>query len=144
MHLGAVVIEAGGRVADHEAEIFQLEGIMAEEVWFQSPERSLGALSASAHFAEADDAHIGFHLDDGTHEPPPMCAVGMTQRRLQRNGDGGRANIGDPGSLHGRLQCRLSGAKAGARAETVPLLLRLPQHAQDFVAGTEWMVVGLA
>src|SRR5581483_8157478 len=45
--------------------------------------------------AESGDALVGVHLDDGAHETPPVAAVGMAQRRLQRHRDRGRPNIGD-------------------------------------------------
>ena len=70
-------------------------GIVADEIRLQRAERGLGRLAAAAHLAQPDQAVVGLDLDDGADEPPPVAAVRVAQRRLERNGDGGRADVGD-------------------------------------------------
>ena len=41
------------------------------------------------------EAVIGLDLDDGADEAAPVAAVGVAQRRLERDRDGGGPNIGD-------------------------------------------------
>ena len=41
------------------------------------------------------DAVIGLDLDDGAHEPAPVAAVRVAQRRFQRNRDGCGADVYD-------------------------------------------------
>jgi hypothetical protein len=42
---------------------------------------------------------VGFHFHDGSHEAAPVAAVGVAQRRLQRDRHRGGSNVAD---LHGR------------------------------------------
>ena len=58
-------------------------------------ERRDGALAAAAHLAEPDEPFVGLDLDDGADEAPPMAAVRVAQRRLERHGDGGGPDVGD-------------------------------------------------
>jgi len=95
VHLDAIVVEAGGRVADLEPQRLQLERVMAEQVATQAAERDLGALAAAAHLAQPGDADIGVDLHDGADETSPMRPGGVPQRRLERHGDRGGAQVGD-------------------------------------------------
>ena len=58
-------------------------------------EDGFGRFPAAAHFAEADEAVIGFDFDDGADEAAPVAAVGVAQRGFERDGDGGGADVGD-------------------------------------------------
>ena len=62
-------------------------------------EDGFGRFAAAAHFAEADEAVVGFDFDDGADEAAPVAAVGVAQRRFQRDGDGGGADVGDAHTL---------------------------------------------
>src|SRR5579871_6501575 len=42
--------------------------IVADEIVLHRPEHSFRGFSASTHFAETDQAVVGFHLDDGSDE----------------------------------------------------------------------------
>ena len=53
---------------------------------------------AIGHFTEPDQPSVTFNLDDRSHEPPPVAAVRMPQRSLERDRDRGRADVSD---LHG-------------------------------------------
>src|SRR2546430_10565531 len=51
-----------------------------------------GALAAAPQLTEADEAAVGFDLDDGAHEAAPMTPVGVTQRRLEGDRKSTRLN----------------------------------------------------
>ena len=83
--LGAVVVKAGGRVSDHEAQRFKTERIMAEKVLLKALERSFCAFAATTHLAQSGDARIGVDFHDSPYEPAPMTSVGVTDRSLEWN-----------------------------------------------------------
>ncbi len=98
-HLGPQVVQRGGRVGDEEAQLFEARGVAPQEIRLQPVHSGAGALAAAPQLTEADEAAVGFDLDDGAHEAAPMTPVGVTQGRLERNGDWCGPNVGD---LHGR------------------------------------------
>ncbi len=100
VQLRAVVVEAGGRVADLEAQRFQRKDVVAAQVGFEAGERAGCVLAAAAHFAEADEAVGRLDLDDGPHEAAPMRAVAVQERRFERHRHGRRANGGDCRGSH--------------------------------------------
>jgi hypothetical protein len=95
VQLRAVVVEARRRIADLEAERLELERIVADEVLLQPDERELRGLAAAAHFPQPDEAVVGLDLDDRAHEPAPVGAVRVPERRLERHRDGGRPDVDD-------------------------------------------------
>ena len=98
--LRAVVVERGRRVGDQEPHLLEPRRVVADEIALQRAEHRLGRFPAAAHLAQADQALVGLDLDDRPHEPPPVAAVGMPQRRLQRHRHARRPDVGD---LHGSL-----------------------------------------
>jgi hypothetical protein len=99
--LGAIVVEAAGRIRDLPAQALQVERVVPYEVGEQCSKRRLGTLAATAHLAQADQPLIGLDLDDGAHEVAPVAAIGVPQRSLQRHGHRGGAQIGDRELAHG-------------------------------------------
>jgi hypothetical protein len=70
-------------------------------------------LAAAAHFAKADEAAVAFDLHDRAHEPSPVTAVGVAQRRLERHGHGRRANVGDFHRIQFRLKAETTESQYG-------------------------------
>ena len=68
---------------------------MADQVGLEAGEGRDGALTPAAHLAEADDAFIGLDLDDGADESAPVTSVRMSERRLERDSHGRRADVYD-------------------------------------------------
>ena len=93
--LRAVVVERGRRVGDEEAHLFEAGRVVADQVSLHRPEHAFGGLAAAAHLAQADEPLVGLDLDDGADEAPPVAAVGVPERRLQRDGDGRGSDVGD-------------------------------------------------
>src|SRR5213082_556179 len=60
----------------------------------------LVALASAPQLTEADEAAVGFDLDDGAHEAAPMTPVGVTQRRLEGDRNRRRPNIADLYGCH--------------------------------------------
>ncbi len=100
MKLGAIVVEAGGRIADLETQLFQAEGIVPFQIRQQPAKGRFRALTSAAHLPQPDQTVIGFDFDDRANEAPPVCAGRMLQRRLQRHRHRGCTNVDD---LHERL-----------------------------------------
>ena len=101
VHLRAIVVQAGGRVADGEAHRLEREHVVAAQVGLEAGERARGILAAAAHLAQPDIAVGGLDLDDRAHEAPPVRAVAVAQRRLQRHRHRRGANGGDGRAGHG-------------------------------------------
>ena len=97
-HLRPQVIERRGRIGDEETQLFDPSRVAPDEVRFQCLDGGAGALASAAHLAQANEAGVGLDLDDGSHEAAPVTAVRVTQRRLERHGDGSRANVANPHS----------------------------------------------
>src|SRR5207248_2189191 len=95
VELRAIVVEARGRIAELEAKRLELKRVVPEEVRLQARERELGRLAAAAHLTEPDEPVLGLELHDRADEAAPVRAVRMPQRRLERDGHGGRADVGD-------------------------------------------------
>ena len=87
VQLGAVVVEARGRVADLEAHRLERERVVAGRYGLERREGARRVLAAAAHLAEPDEAVVGLDLDDGANEAAPVRAVAVAQRRLERDGD---------------------------------------------------------
>jgi hypothetical protein len=79
--------------------LLQARRIVAHQAGFQRAEHGLGGFTPAAHFTQADQPVIGLHFHDGAHEAAPMAAIGMAQRRFQRNRHRGGSNVAD---LHRR------------------------------------------
>ena len=95
VQLDAVVVQRRGRVADLLPQRLELERVVAAQARAERLEGGLGAVAAAAHLAQADQPVGGLDLDQRAHEAAPVRAVGVQQRRLERDGDGGRADVGD-------------------------------------------------
>ncbi len=93
--LRAVVIQGGGRVGDEESHLFQTRGVVAHQIRLHGAEHGFGRFAAAAHLAQADQAVIGFHFDNGADKAAPVAAIGMAQRGFQRNRDRGGADVAD-------------------------------------------------
>jgi hypothetical protein len=70
-----------------------LERVVTYQVDLERANSLLGALSTTAHLTQADEAFIGFHLDDGSNESSPMSTIRVSQRCFERNCNRSRANI---------------------------------------------------
>ena len=79
---------------------------MSYQIRLHGAEDSFGGLASAAHLAQADDAVVGLDFYDGSNEAAPVTSVGMTQWRLKRHCNGGRANVAD---LHLALLVALVG-----------------------------------
>ncbi len=101
-HLRPVVVQRGGGVGDQEPHLFQAHRIAAHQIRFHGAKDRLGRFPAAAHFAQPDDAVIGFHFHNGAHEPAPMAAIGMAQGRFQRYCHRGGPDILNPHILFHR------------------------------------------
>jgi hypothetical protein len=113
--LRAVVVERRGRVRDQEAQLLEAGGIAAPEVRLQPVKGGGGALAPSAHLAEADEAVVRLDLDDRADEASPVAAVRVAKRRLERDGDRRRPDIG---YSHGAAACEERGLyPRGARTK---------------------------
>src|SRR5690606_7482519 len=73
--------------------LLQLERIVADQVPLQALDGQLRAFASAPHLSQPGQPFVGLDLDDGADEPPPVGAVGMAQRRLQRHGNGRCFNI---------------------------------------------------
>ena len=93
--LGTVVVERCCGIGDEEAHLFKARGVVPDEVRLHGAEDRFSGFASATHFSKADEAVVRFNFDDGADEASPMAAVGMTQRSLQRDGDGGGTNIDD-------------------------------------------------
>jgi hypothetical protein len=93
VQLGPVTVQRGRRIGDLEAECLELERIVTGEVGREGAEGHLGALPATAHLPQPDQAGVGLHLHDRPDEPAPVRAVGVQQRGLERDGNGRGANV---------------------------------------------------
>ena len=94
-NLRPIVVKRRRRVGDLEPHLLKPRRIMPDEIRLHRPKSSLGRFPAAAHLAEPGDAFIGLHFDDGADESPPMTPIAMPQRGFERNGDGGRFDVGD-------------------------------------------------
>ena len=101
--LRAVVVERGGRVRDQEAHLLERAGSWPTRYGFSPWKAASAALAAAAHLAEADEAVVGLDLDDRADEAPPVAAVRVAQRRLERDGDGCGPDVGDLHEACGRI-----------------------------------------
>jgi hypothetical protein len=113
--LGAVVVEARGRVGDREPQGLQRERVVPDQVLAEAADRLLSALSAAAQLAEPDQAVVRLDLHDGADEAAPVCPVGVPQRRFERDGHRGGPDIDD---LHGRALSRATARKPPAGTVT--------------------------
>ena len=102
VELRAVVVEARRRIADREPHCLEPEYVMAAQVVGERRERACRVFAAAAHLAQADVAVVRFHFDDRAHEPAPVRAVAVEQRRFERHGHRRRADRGDGGGGHGK------------------------------------------
>ena len=92
-HLRAVVVERRRGVGDQEAHLLEPRRVVAHQVRLHGAEHGLGRFAAAAHFAQADQAVVGLDFDDGADEAAPVAAIGVAQRRFQRDGDGGGPDV---------------------------------------------------
>ncbi len=92
-HLRPVVIQRRGGVGDEEAHLLETRRIVAHQIRLHGAEHGFGRFAAAAHFAQADQAVIGFHFDDGADEAAPVAAIGVAQRGFQRHRDGGGPDV---------------------------------------------------
>ena len=93
--LRPLVVQRRGRIGDEEAQLFDPPRVAPDEVRFQGLGRGARALATTPQLPQAHEAGVGLDLDDRPHEAAPVAAVGVAQRRLERYGDGGRANVGN-------------------------------------------------
>jgi len=93
--LRAVVIERRRRVGDDEAQLLDARGIAPEQIGLQALESGDGAFTASAHLPEPHVPVVGLDLDDGANETPPVAAVRVAERSVERNGDGRGPDVDD-------------------------------------------------
>ena len=84
VQLRTVVVQARRRVADCEAQRLQAEYVVAAQVVEKCRELASRILAATAHLAKADIPVGSLDFDDRAHEAPPMRAVAVQQRRLER------------------------------------------------------------
>ena len=98
---------------------------MSDQIRFERDKRGPGRFTAAAHFAEAGDALVRFHLDNCANETSPMATVGMAQRGIQRNGHGGWLDVSD-------FHKTLFWARVRGKAEDLKInsLARIGQHGQ--------------
>jgi len=82
--------------ANTETQLFEARRIPSAQIGFQAAEGGFGGLSATAHFAQADQTIIGLDFNDAANEAPPMAAVGVAQRRFQRDAHRGGESGGGP------------------------------------------------
>ena len=109
VQLRAVVVEARRRIADLEPQRLEREDVVAGEVGQEPGERARRVLAAAAHLAQPDVAVARFDLDDRAHEPAPVRAVAVQDRRLERDGDGRGADGGDRG--HQAIRSQVQGSE---------------------------------
>src|SRR5690606_35209522 len=111
MELHAVVVKRGRRVHDLPTQQFELLGVVSDQVGLEARNGQLGALAAAAHLADADETIVGFDLYQGANEAPPVRAVGMPERSLQRHGHGSGSYVDD---LHAHSLLWSASVAAGA------------------------------
>ena len=126
----AIVVQTGGRVGDFPAQRFELQRVVAEDVRLETANCQLGAFPAAAQLAQANQASVGEHLDDGAHKASPVHTVGVPQRRLEWNADGRGAKSADPsGCAHRVLESTTYADYLGhARAEAAARVGRAGQR----------------
>jgi hypothetical protein len=93
--LRLIVVKGCRRIGDAKPQFLESTRVPAEKPYSQGVEGSFARLATAAHFAETDQAIISFQSDDGSDESPPMAAIDVTQRRVQRKANGGGAKIPD-------------------------------------------------
>ena len=100
MQLRAVVVEARRRVANSEAQGFQLEYVVAFEIANQALDPAARYLATTTKFAKSNVTVISLDFNNRSHKPPPVRSVTVQQRRFQRHRDWRRANVGNPAWFH--------------------------------------------
>src|SRR5712671_8173054 len=95
MDLRAIVVERCGGIRDAETHLLETSGIVPQKVGLHGADCGFRRFAPAAHFAQTDEAVIGFHFNDGSNEASPMHTVGVAKRSFERNGDCGSANVGD-------------------------------------------------
>ena len=98
-HLRPVVVQRCRGIGDAKPHFLQARRIVSDEASLQRAEHGFGGFASAAHFAQADQPVIRLHFHDGPHEAAPVAAIGVAQRRFQRNRHRGGANVAN---LHGR------------------------------------------
>jgi hypothetical protein len=126
-HLRSVVVQRRRRVRDQEPQLLQPRWIAAQQVRLQPLERRHRHLAAATHLAQPDQTLVRLHLHDRPHEPPPVAAVRVPQRRLERHGHWRRADVLD---LHVRGVGRSNGGEADKFTLSVSIMLRLVSRCQ--------------
>src|SRR5439155_9834087 len=126
VHLHAVVVEAGGRVADLEPERGQVCRVVADQVALQPLDQETGALAAAPELAQPDQTVVGLDLDDRAHEPAPVRAVRVPERRFQWDRHRRRAQILDLRLHELRASLAASGKATPIRARRPPSIRTSP------------------
>ena len=94
--LRAVVVERRRRIGDQEAHLLELRRVVADQIRLQRRRTPPRRVSPPPPISPSPiNAFVGLDFDDGADEPPPMAPVGVAQRRFERNGDRGGADVGD-------------------------------------------------
>ena len=146
--LRAVVVERRGRIGDHEPHLLEARRIMADEIAASCARNDgLGRFAAAAHLAEPDQPVVGFDFDDGADEAPPVAAVGMPQRRFERDGDGRGPNVGDlhtsMSQQYHRAGKRLVVQEKQRTMSSAPLKISPPAAVQPGIRGLRWYICAL-
>jgi len=84
------------RVVDGPADLLGPEGVLAERALLHRLDQRVVRRAAAADLAEAGDPLVGLHLDQRADEPSRVDAVGVAQRRFERDRDRRRPDVGDP------------------------------------------------
>ena len=103
MELSAIVVEARRRIADREAQGFELEYVVAFQVTDQALDTRACDFAAAAKLTEADISVVSFHFNHRAHKAPPVRSVAVQQRRFERHGDRRGAYVGNPAWFHFRI-----------------------------------------
>jgi hypothetical protein len=64
---------------------------MSNQVTLKRLKDGFRGFATATHFTEPDQTFISFDFNDRPHEPSPVTAVRMAQRRLERNSHSRRA-----------------------------------------------------
>ena len=96
MHLHAGVVEAGDRVHDLPAQLFELQRIVALEVGQEAGGSPLSADSPPPPSSPQPESPSSVTTSTMVRTNRPQCAPdAVAQRRLERHGDGGGLDIDD-------------------------------------------------
>ena len=91
-NLRAVVVERRGGVGDQEAHLFEARRVVADQIGLHGAEDGFGRFAAAAHFAQPDQAVIGFDFDDGADEAAPA----MVRTKRPQHSTARRASASSP------------------------------------------------